>query len=294
MGGTSVGTGGMGSSDDPCAGGMELPASDKGSKTPARGYGGVQFTVSTQTEITSLETTLTVPAKPPTGGTLFLWPGLEPLQGSKNYSPIGTGVLQPVLTWGLTCAPTAPNNYNSWWISGQYVNTLANSPGHTGCNGGQGMAVAVGDDLHILMSLKGKVWSQVITDVANGKSVSYDIDMAGQAQNWVIYSIEGPNGKKPVSDVVFKSNVITLAAADSKFCTPSVRGTNDFFSAPKASTDGTKCCVSKIILRAQGVAATLAEPVSGAPRERLRSSGAWPGRGRRRAPASAPRSDPSG
>jgi hypothetical protein len=256
MGGVSGGAGAAGSTGDPCAGGMELPASDKGSTTSARGYGGVQFTVSTQTEITSLETTLTVPAKPPAGGTLFLWPGLEPLQSSKNYNPIGTGVLQPVLTWGLTCAPNAPNNYDSWWISAQYVNTLANSPGHTGCMGGQGMAVAVDDDLHIVMSLAGKVWSQVVTDQANGKSVSYDIDMAGQAQNWVIFSIEGPNGKKPVSDVVFKSTVITTAARDSKFCTPSVRGTTDFFSAPMASTDGTKCCVSKIILRAQGVAAT--------------------------------------
>lgn len=256
MGGASGGTGGSSSIDDPCTGGMELPASDKGSKTPARGYGGVEFTVSTQTEITSLETTLTVPAKPPASGTLFLWPGLEPLQTSKNYSPIGTGVLQPVLTWGLTCAPNAPNDYSSWWISAQYVNTLANNPGHTGCMGGKGMPVDVGEDLHILMSLEGKIWSQVITDRANGKSVSYDIDMAGQSQNWVIDSIEGPNGKKPVSDVVFKSTVITVAAPDSKFCTPSVRGTTDFFSAPKASTDGTKCCVAKIILRAQGVAAT--------------------------------------
>jgi hypothetical protein len=253
-GASGSGNGGASSGSDPCAGGMAGPASDaSGSRTPVRGYGGVQFVTSTKTQITSLETTLAVPAKPSAGGTLFLWPGLEPLNGSMNYSPIGTGVLQPVLTWGGTCAPNAPNNYASWWISGQYVNTLGSASGFTGCKGGEGMTVAVGDQLHILMTLKGTVWSQSITDVMSGKTVTFDFDLKGQAQNWVIYSIEAPTGKQPVSDVVFTSNVITTADADAAACAASVRGTNDYFSAPRSSADGKRCCVDKIILRAQGV-----------------------------------------
>ncbi|HEX4341034.1 MAG TPA: hypothetical protein VH062_34230 [Polyangiaceae bacterium] len=253
---TASGGSGGASTDDPCAGGMVGPASDKGSTTQATGYGDVEFTTSTKTQITSLETTLTVPAKPPASGTLFLWPGLEPLQNSTNYLPIGTGVLQPVLTWGSTCAPHAPNDYSSWWISAQYVNTFFDSPGHTGCMGGDGMDVAVGDPLHILMSLKGTTWSQEVTDTASGKKVTFDIDMDGQAQNWAIFSIEVPTGREPVSDIVYTSTVITLADADAAHCTPSTRGTNDFFTAPRSSPDGTKCCVAKMLLRGKGVPAS--------------------------------------
>ena len=254
----SAGSGGATpGSDDPCAGGMTGPASDaSASRTPVRGYGGVQFTTSASTKITSLETTLIVPAKPTPGGTLFVWPGLEPLPGSANYNPVGTGVLQPVLTWGGTCAPNAPNNYADWWISGQYVNTLGNAPGFTGCKGGDGMTVPVGDSLHILMTLNGTTWSQSITDEASGKKVSFDFDLKGQAQNWVIFSIEAPSGKEPVSDVVFTGTVVTTADSDPAACTPSERGTNDYFSAPRTSQDGQHCCVAKLILRAQGVPAS--------------------------------------
>lgn len=164
--------------------------------------------------------------------------------------------MQPVLTWGGTCAPGAPNDYTSWWISGQYVTNPSNIPGHSGCNGGPGMDVKVGDLLDIAMTLSGTVWTQVITDRQSGKTVSYPIDMLGQAQNWALFQIEVPDGREPVSDVVFTSTKITFAAPDAAACQPSARGTNDYFSAPQLSSDEMSCCVSKIILRGQGVAAT--------------------------------------
>jgi hypothetical protein len=240
-----------------CAGGKAGLASDAtGSKTPVKGYGGVQFTASTQTQIVRLETTLAVPAKPPAMGTLFLWPGLEPLTQSKNFQPIGTGVLQPVLTWGGTCAPTAPNTYDNWWISAQYVNTYGNDPGFMGCLGGQGIDVAVGDALHITMWLEGTTWKQTVVDAQTGEMASYDIDMKGQAQDWAIFSIEQPTSVKPASDVVFTSTTLTFADSDPAACQPSVRGTDDYFASPVTSVDGAQCCVSRIILRSQGVAAT--------------------------------------
>lgn len=253
----AIGGAGNGGNADPCAGGMSGPASDAaGANTQVRGYGGVQLVTSTKTRITSLETTLAVPAKPTPGGTLFIWPGLEPLSGSANYNPIGTGVLQPVLTWGGTCAPHAPNNYADWWISGQYVNTLGNASGFTGCKGGDGMTVKVGDALHMLMTLNGAIWSQSVTDETNSKTVTFDFDLKGQGQNWVIFSIETPTGKEPVSDVVFTSTVITTADADTRACMPTLRGTSDYFSAPRTSQDGRSCCIDKIILRGQGVPAS--------------------------------------
>ncbi len=243
----------------PCAGGTMGAASDATggtTKTPVSGYGSVQFMASTKTVVVKLETTLTVPPKPPASGTLFLWPGLEPLQQSKNYQPIGTGVLQPVLTWGGTCAPTAPNTYDSWWISAQYVNTYGSDPGYTGCLGGQGIDVGVGDALHITMTLDGTTWKQVVVDQQSGQMATYDIDMLGQAQDWAIFTIEQPTSVKPVSDVVFTSTTLTFADADPAACQPSVRGSTDYFASPQTSVDGRQCCVSRIILRSQGVAAT--------------------------------------
>jgi hypothetical protein len=249
---------GVDSGASPCAGGKVGLASDApgASSTPVSDYGAVEFTASTKTAIVGLETTLAVPAKPPASGTLFLWPGLQPLPGGKNFDPIGNGVLQPVLTWGGTCAPTAPNSYSNWWISAQYVNTYGSDMGFTGCLGGQGINVQVGDALHITMTLTGTTWHQVVVDQQSGEMATFDIDMQGQAQDWAIFTIEQPTQVKPVSDVVFTSTTLTLAAADPAACQPSVRGTDDYFAPPQTSSDGTKCCVSRIILRSQGVAAT--------------------------------------
>jgi hypothetical protein len=241
-----------------CVGGKMGVASDSTgpSTTQTTGYGTLEFNISTQNHIVALKTKLAVPPKPvPVGGTLFLWPGLQPLPGGQDYYPIGNGVLQPVLTWGGTCAPGAPNDYSSWWISGQYVNPTGPA-GHTGCMGGPGIDVAVGDLLDIAMTLNGTVWTQLVTDEQSGGSVKYDIDMAGQAQNWGLFRIEMPDGLAPVSDVVFTSTMLTFASSDEADCQPNVRGNTDYFSTPQSSSDGKSCCVSKIILRAQGVAAT--------------------------------------
>lgn len=247
-----------GASDDPCFGGSVGVASDGGSsRAQVNGYGNVEVQIPTSNHIVSLETTLAVPALPPANGTLFLWPGLQPLPNGANFDPIGEGVLQPVLTWGGTCAPNAPNDYSAWWISAQYVNVynVEMTPGHTGCLGGDGMKVQVGDQLHITMTLSGTTWTQVVTDEQSGKKVDFEIDMLGQAQDWAIFDIES-DAREPVSDVVFTHTVLTFASPAASSCDPSVRGQDDYFSAPETSSDGTHCCYDKITLRGQGVAAT--------------------------------------
>lgn len=65
-----------------------------------------------------------------------------------------------------------------------------------------------------------------------------------------------PTRNRPVTDVIFTSTVITFAAPSAESCQPSQRGMTDYFSAPQSSPDGTKCCISRIVLRAQGVAPT--------------------------------------
>jgi hypothetical protein len=250
LGGSSAGTGGAGTGGS----GGSTPNNDY-LKTKTRNYGFVQLAASSKNQVTSLTTTLTVPVKPLANtGTLFLWPGIQP--GGANFDPIDNGVLQPVLTWGPTCAPNAPRNaYTSWWISAQYVNTFGSDPGYTGCLGGDGMSVAVGDELVLVMTLNGTVWSQTVTDSVSMQSVSFDLDMLGQAQNYAEFSIEIYT-ENPASDVVFTDTTVTFADAEAAACQPTVRGINDFFTNPQASADGKQCTIDRIVLRAQGVAAT--------------------------------------
>lgn len=250
---------GSGPDGDPCAGGTTYPDSTT-AKAAVSDYGWVRLG-GASSPIVELDTTMVVPDTPAASGTLFLWPGLQPLQGGANYATLNNGVLQPVLTWGPTCAPNAPAQpYKSWWISGQYVNTYitSSSPNYgayTGCHGGPGMTVTVGDTLDMRLVLSGTAWTQTVTKRGTAQSVSYTLDMLGQAQasaEWVIEEYSA----KPVSDVVFTSSVITFASSAKSVCQPAQRGSNDYFSAPRLSADGLRCCIGKIILRAQGVAAT--------------------------------------
>ena len=213
-------------------------------------YGDVEFDVPANNQIVSLQTTLTVPLQPPASGTLFLWPGLQP--DGANYLPIDNGVLQPVLTWGVSCAPgMQPAAYATWWVSAQYVNTVGKLPGYSGCYGGPVMAVNVGDALDMVMSLNGSVWTQTVTDRQSGHSVQYQIDLQGQAQNRAIFKIEGYN-QQAVGDVVSTNTTISIAAADSAFCSPVLEGPLDAISGNTASNGGLACHIPTITLRSPG------------------------------------------
>jgi hypothetical protein len=262
----SADAGGDGSSDagptdddagSPCAGGQALSASDAQGVMASTEYAAVKWIVAGTTQLVGLWTTMIVPAKPAaTSGTLYVWPGIQPFSDSVNYNPIGNGILQPVLSIGGTCAPGAPNDYTSWWISGQYVNVSTGAAGPTGCLGGPGIDVAVDDQLDIAMTLSGTVWTQVITDRQTGKSVQFPMDLKGQGQNWATLAIEQPTSLKPISDAVFTATRLQFAASSATSCQPSQHGPTDYFATPYVSVDGKTCCVSRVILRADGVAAT--------------------------------------
>jgi hypothetical protein len=219
------------------------------------GYGYVEFDGTQSDGLIAVQTTLTVPATPPASGTLFLWPGISPTWGAASYDPIGDGVLQPVLTWGNSCAPgSQPTAYSTWWVSAQYVNTLGNDPGFMGCKGGSVMPVAVGDNLVMTMTLAGTVWKQTVHDVEQAKTVAFDMDLMGQAQGEVEWVIE-EYSSAPVSDVVFHDTTITFDHGDASLCKLVRRGTNDFVSTPVPSSDGKTCFIQEIVLRAMGIPA---------------------------------------
>lgn len=214
------------------------------------GYGITTFTTPTANPIVSLETDLTVPEKPAATGTLYVWPGLEPIMSSSTYLPIGEGVLQSVLTWGPDCAPvTQPTAYSTWWIAGEYVST--------DCESGPALSVSVGDVLHLALSLDsdGETWHQEITDMTTGQSVSYDKNLGGQEQNYVLLAIE-TYGVDPVDPIHFNNTVITWQGSSPGACFPNEAGPTDSVSLPQLSADGTTCDISEIVLRGPGIAAT--------------------------------------
>lgn len=235
-----------------CTGGKV--GTDSSKLTANSAYGSVEFWLPPANQITRLQTTLLVPEEPTTRGTLFLWPGLQPLRG-QDPGRVGNGVLQPVLTWGPSCAPKKPASYDAWWISGMYVNVTTNAAGPTGCAGGNAMNVAVGDDLRMDMRLMGTTWTQTIVNEQNDKTVDFAYDLKGQYQNRAIFDIELVSSTKPTEDVVFLDSILSFASPAST-CQPNQRGPTDYFSAPTLSPDGLHCCYGKIVLRARGVAAT--------------------------------------
>ena len=241
----------------PCSGGQALSASDAPGVMASTEYAAVKWIVAGTTQLVGLWTTLIVPAKPAgMSGTLYVWPGIQPFSDSQNLNPIGNGILQSVLSVGPTCAPGAPNDYASWWISGEYVNVSSGAAGASGCVGGAGMDAAVGARLDIAMTLSGTVWTQVVADRDTGKSVDFPMDLKGQGQNWATLAIEEASGVPPVSDVVFTATRLQFAASSPASCQPSQHGPTDYFATPYVSKDGQTCCVSRVILRAKGVTAT--------------------------------------
>ncbi|KAJ3094931.1 hypothetical protein HK100_005975 [Physocladia obscura] len=136
-----------------------------------------------------------VPPKPETG-TYFIWPGLQPGSNAANFNPIGNSmafsILQPVLTYGPSCAPNQTpemeaDHYHGWSVSGQYVNTNGKTTGFIGCQGGNFMNVEPGNELVMEISLiTGTTeYYQKITDNATKQSVDYKIDMQGQSQRLI-------------------------------------------------------------------------------------------------------------
>jgi hypothetical protein len=82
------------------------------------------------------------------------------------------------------------------------------------------------------------------------------MDLKGQGQNWATLAIEVPTSLLPVSDAVFTATRLQFSASSPTSCQPSQHGPTDYFATPYVSADGKTCCVSRVILRAKGVAAT--------------------------------------
>jgi hypothetical protein len=238
-----------------CAGGtvgMDSDNSNTPGLTVSREFAAVKYLAHSPNQILDFKTTLQVPKQPTSMQTLFIWPGLQSRDGAADPAGIGNGVLQPVLTWGGSCAPKSPQNiYDEWWISGMYVNVTSGAAGASGCAGGEYLDTQVSDLLDIDMAVMGTNWIQTISNQRTMKTVDFSIDLKGQVQNDAMWIIEVPSGEsiRPNEDTVWTQNVLTFSMPVTS-CQPDQAGGSDYFSAPVLSKDGLHCCWDKIILRA--------------------------------------------
>jgi Putative Ig domain len=202
-------------------------------------------------------TSITVPPLPtvPTtsGAALFLWPGLDPLPSGVMYNPIGNGVLQPVLTFGPSCAPTTqPTPFSAWWISGQYVNTLGSDTGFMGCFSGNSLQVNPGDVLleNISLGVNSTVWTETITDVNTVQSVTFSEDLKGQAQGVAYWVIEAWFGATISGPVTFYNSTLTPQVGSGS-CNNSLSATNAYAYSPPTSENANSQCFIRYAVIAQ-------------------------------------------
>jgi hypothetical protein len=215
-------------------------------------------------EIVSLTTTVMVPDPPVRSekhdGTVFLWPGLQPNPDFANFLPIGNGILQPVLTWGPSCAPA--KQLGGWWVSPQYVNTDGHFMGYQGCFTGSVIGVNPKDQLLISMSLDRGVWAQTIKNVMTGERSEFYVDLKGQAQAYAVFQIEVWDGARG-PDVTFLRTTIGFARPDSGNCQLADKGPDDVVSPPVLADDNQSCSVATIALKGPGVEPPATKPARG-------------------------------
>lgn len=126
--------------------------------------------------------------------TVFIWPGLQPDGPERKcYDPINNGVLQPVLTYGNSCAPHKPLNTEQWWISGQYVNTdldcnavpndfVGVCKDYSECHGGEFLTIMPGHDIETQMTYEpsNDTWLQTIKSDGQTRTYSIALDYCSE------------------------------------------------------------------------------------------------------------------
>jgi hypothetical protein len=81
-----------------------------------------------------------------------------------------------------------------------------------------------------------------------------------QRQQRVLFEIELKTSAKPIEDAIFENVVLTMRTPDPSACALNNGGMNDYASKSRVSADGTRCCIERIVLRAQGVPASSKDP----------------------------------
>jgi hypothetical protein len=135
------------------------------------------------------------------------------------------------------------------------------------------MSVAPGDRLHFRYWLDGTVWRQSVEDLGTGKTVSYDIDLRGQAQNYAHFDIESWGGS-PVSTVEYTDIRLAFRKPEPGGCRPTTTNSAQRVIGAAARDGGRVCRVQRIEMHSPKLPDLAAPPAKNCSADRSRSGDA--------------------
>ncbi|ORY63389.1 uncharacterized protein BCR38DRAFT_516698 [Pseudomassariella vexata] len=182
-------------------------------------------------KFTSFSGDLVIPTLPQ-AGTYYLWPGLQPTDGS--------GVYQNVLD----------GRSGTWWIGSGWCCSNPSLPWGGGFNTYAGETVTFNNAL----TSDGSGWASTLTRKATGAVVSDTFALASKSFNQVLFAIELTGVSWDFGPLEFKNVKITSTGTDSSWCddSPENYGSASVFSISgvKASVSGSvvTCTMTSVIL----------------------------------------------
>ncbi|KAF2167625.1 hypothetical protein M409DRAFT_54206 [Zasmidium cellare ATCC 36951] len=152
--------------------------------------------------VTQFKGTLVVPPRVPSGGTTYVWPGLQP--------PDNSGVLQNVLD----------GRNNHWYFGNTYYGTPSEPYGG-------GVDASVNQQLGFSM-IEDPVGSgnwTINSTSASGQSVSYDFGVQKRL-NQALFAVELYDNNWDFGNVVFQNVQVVAETSETSWCTANPQYTN--------------------------------------------------------------------
>jgi hypothetical protein len=114
------------------------------------------------------------------------------------------------------------------------------------------MLVNPGDVLLINMALEAPtgVWNQTVTDSATNQSVTFSINMQGQGENWLYFSIEAYFGATISTPVTFSNITISFQSPDTTGACSVSQGANNAYvmTPPTPQNSNAQCFINSVVL----------------------------------------------
>ncbi|KAI0126090.1 hypothetical protein BJ170DRAFT_459908 [Xylariales sp. AK1849] len=192
----------------------------------------LRYVTPSNAKFTSFSGEMVIPTLPQ-AGTYYLWPGLQPTDGS--------GVYQNVLD----------GRSGTWWLGSGWCCSNPSLPWGGGFNTYAGETIAFNNTLESDDS----GWTSTIVRQTSGASATDSFALADKSFNQVLFAIELTGVSWDFGQLTFENVVITSTGTDSSWCKTNPENYNSAttysISGLKASVSGSAvtCTISSLILQ---------------------------------------------
>ncbi|PVF97569.1 hypothetical protein CPB86DRAFT_419845 [Serendipita vermifera] len=172
-------------------------------------------------QFTAMSGDFVVPALPPSGGTPYVWPGLQS----------GKGVLQAV----------CDGRKGAWWIGDGFYGTPS-------LPWGNGFSVSPGQTVHFTFTLgSNNNWTATLSGPG---SATTTLNIPNNTMNRAILAVELTNVPFTFGPIIYRNLKITATTAASNWCykTVSLGYSSGQYTVSGASASGNTCSVSQVTM----------------------------------------------